>query len=321
MIRNSILWRQASSGTALLCLALLPAGDGRCRAADPPPLEAPAPPANVQVFPDGTVIVEDEAPERPQPAPVKPPAKRITLAELITNVFVGDRKAEQRRAQAIQDQQRRALEAQFRPQFKQSLYIELAFLRRACKPDAKVFVDVAKAANAELHVPLRKYVAMISTRPDATTDDPRTAMQKLLMPLAEAKLGAEKARLYRQECDKRTEARKHATVVNLVAVLDERLVLTSGQRAKLVESLSAKYNKSWEQYCEMNGDFSQFLPSIPEQSIIPLLSRQQKSAWQETLKQNGEGLVDDLEFGFADVGESAEIQEIAKMVEDGKHGR
>ena len=46
-----------------------------------------------------------------------------------------------------------ALDKQFQPQFQQSLYGELAFLRRVCKPEKKSFADLAKAANAGLIQP------------------------------------------------------------------------------------------------------------------------------------------------------------------------
>ncbi len=177
-----------------------------------------------------------------------------------------------RRAQAAEDQNIRNLEAQFRPQFQQLLYVELAFLRRACKPDAKPFAEVAKAAKADLRVPLREYVVSRSGARQVTgggpnAADPRLEIRKLLVPLVEAKLGPEKARLYRQECDKRTEARKHAVVMNLVAALDERLVLTAQQRAKLVQSLSANYENAWDQYLEMSS-FQQSSSSCPRSVTI-----------------------------------------------------
>ena len=318
-----------SSFYVLLCLGLMPAGGARCLAADSPLPLAPAArvPAEIEA-------AHTASPPEPQ-ARAKPAAKRGTLADAIIKAFVGDPVAEQRQAQAAQEQQLQAKEAECRPQFQQSLYIELTFLRRVCKPEAKVFLDVAKAAQMELHAPLRKYVRAVYApeiqgnvvrepgQAPPTPDDPRSAVQKMLLPLAERKMGPEKALLYRQECDKRAGARKHAAIVNLVAALDERLVLTAAQRAKLVDSLSAKYDKSWEQHFEMLGDQYWNLPRVPEQSILPLLDAKQKNVWQETVKPSGEewsvDLVDTMEID--DVGEVAELQEIAKMVEGVKDGR
>jgi hypothetical protein len=293
----------------VLCLGLLPADGTRCCAEDAAKPQARAASA-----------AKKSAPARSKPAT----AKGGTLLGVIVNALGDDPGGNRRRVQAVQDQNIRNLEAQFRPQFQQLLYTELAFLRRACAPDAKPFVEVAKAAKADLRGPLHEYVASMygpRFQGGPTAVDPRAAMQKLIVPLVEAKLGPEKARLYRQECDKRAEARKHAVVVNLVAALDERLVLTAGQRAKLVESLSAKYENSWESNCEYFAFSGEYLPSIPEQSIVPLLSREQKSVWRDTSSRNGQ-----VFFGMpinrgGQFGEGAEIQEISRMVEEVKNDR
>ncbi len=254
--------------------------------------------------------------------PAKPAAKKGTLADAIFNAFGGGgQNTGMKQPEAGDDPQLRALEAQYRPQFQQALYAELAILRRACKPDAKVFLDAAKASKAELHTPLREYAkGLNSPRVRSAADDPRSAVQKMLAPIAEAKLGAEKARLYRQECDKRLEARKHSTILNLVAALDERLVLTSQQRDKLVESLAEKYDTSWEQYLEAYGGFDQYFPSIPEPSIVPLLDEKQKGVWQETAKLNGQIFFSGGFFRGNQFGEAAEFQEIARLVEEVKDG-
>jgi hypothetical protein len=309
---------------------MMPARDGRSLAADPPRPEAKTEPAAKKVEPARAKPARAAAvllqAAHVAAVPAQPAAKRGNLVDAIVKAFGGDNDANQRRIKAAQDQNLKNMEAAYRPQFQQMLYGELALLRRSCKPDAKLFVDVAKAAQAGIHAPLREYVTAMNAprmvingrlQAQAGTDDPRLAIKKMLTPLAEAKLGPEKARLYRQECDKRTEARKHATVLNLVAAMDGRLVLTSQQRAKLVESLSAKYDNSWEQFYEVYGGFDNYFPSLPDLSILPLLDEKQKSVWQETAKLSGQmffGMV----FRNNQFGEADEIQEIAHMVEDVK---
>jgi hypothetical protein len=248
------------------------------------------------------------------------PAKKGTLTDALVNALTGDQDAEKRRA-AVQDQQFRAMEAQYRPQFQQLLYTELAFLRRACKPDQKQFVEIAKTSKAGLRAPLREYVTAVSTGrmgPGMQSNDPSATVQKLLVPLAESKLGAEKARLYRQECDKRADSRKHAVVSSLVAALDERLVLTAAQRDKLVASLTPKYDNSWDSYCEMFAYNGQYLPAIPEQSIVPLLDDKQKQVWKEVSKLSGQVFFGSVVFRGAQFGEATEIQEIAQLVAEVK---
>ena len=114
--------------------------------------------------------------------------------------------------------------------------------------EAKPFVEVAKAAKAGLCVTVREYV--VSRRCEDAGENRgclsyhrpcRLQVQRLLAPLVESKLRPEQAQRHRQECDKRAESRKRTVVLNLIAALDERLVLTAEQRARLVHSLSAKY--------------------------------------------------------------------------------
>jgi hypothetical protein len=248
------------------------------------------------------------------------PAKKATLTDALVGALTGEQDAEKRRA-AAQDQQFRAMEGQYRPQFQQLLFTELAFLRRACKPDDKQFLEVARASKAGLRGPLREYVAAISAPrmgPGMPNNDATASIQKLIAPLAESKLGAEKAKLYRQECDKRLDARKHAVVSKLVAALDERLVLTAVQRDKLIDSLTPKYDSSWDQYCEMFAYNGQYLPAIPEQSVMPILDEKQKHVWKEISRLSGQVFFGGMVFRGAQFGEATEIQEIAHLVEDVK---
>ena len=267
------------------------------------------------------------APQKVKPERAKPATKRESLLGTIVNALGGDdRNNRDPGVRAIEDQNIRNLEAQFRPQFQQLLYVELAFLRRVCKPDAKPFAEVAKAAKAGLHVPLREYVvsrygARRRGRGDSNAVDPRSEMQKLLMPLVEADLGPEKSRLYRQECDSRAEARKHAVVLNVVAALDERLLLTAQQRAKLVQSLSSNYERAWDPLLEGFAWGNQgYVPSIRDESLVPLLDERQKGVWDQTVKQNGQVFVGRV-FGDLLGGDAAEIQEIARIAEEVQDGR
>jgi hypothetical protein len=330
------------SWLALLCLALS-AGDAPCLAADTALPRAPAArvPARIEPARGGAkeaaakgaeahaaaAAPQNAAPARPQPVPNK-----VSLLEALAGAMGGENAAlAKKQREAAEDQNLRNLEAQFRPQFEQLLYIELALLRRVTKPDAEVFVEIAKTAKAGLHVPLREYARTVSgpqgiimvqqgnvVNRGATPDDPRLALQKLLAPLAETKLGPDKAKLYRQECDKRSEARKRAVIMNLVAVLDERLVLNAPQRTKLVESLMPKYESSWEYLCEIYSSNPQYTPAIPDPVIVPLLDENQKKVWNQASKPNF-GVSANVIRG-SQFGDSPEIQEITHMVEEVKDG-
>ena len=263
--------------------------------------------------------------QRPDP-PRRQPAKdgRSSLIQALSNALGGadEPNVRNRQAQRVDDANIRNLESQFLPQFQQLLYVELALLRRVCNVDAKPFVEVAKAAKAGLRVTVREYVVAQNARMRgriegvSATIDPRSQVQRLLAPLVQSKLGPEQAQRYRQECGKRAESRKRTVVLNLIAALDERLVLTAEQRARLVHSLSANYQSAWDQYLQMFSFNVQYLPSIDDESIVPLLNERQKSVWQEIPKQHTQVFfgIQIARAGIA--GESAEIQEIARIVEE-----
>ncbi len=349
------LWRQRLSWIVLPCLGLLPAGDAGCPAADPPPAEAPAQadPQNARihrlvvvdavVFDDavpappkaepaqntytgGTVVAAANAPPQTEAQPAQPAAKKASLLGSIFDALGDAAGNGPSGIQAIDEQEVRNMEANSRPGFQLLLYVELAFLRRACKPDAKPFAEVAKAASAGLNVPLRQF-AVSCYRAQRGGEgvhaaDPRFLMQKLLMPLVEAKLGPEKARLYRQEWDDRAEARKHAVVLNVVAALDARLALTGPQRAKLVQSLLTNYQRGWDPYLDSSGpsEWSQ-LPAIRDESIVPLLEGRQKSVWKQAVKQDIDDVDGDEILQNSIAGDSPEIAEIAQIAGDKKVDR
>jgi len=342
------------SWMVLVCLGLISAGGDRCFAAGtskPKAIRAPIAPVvrpaldrpstvpadDVAAAASGVAAAPKKAPAKPKAEPPRPQAannQETVLGALISAFGGEDPNARRQQEAALEDQNDqnlRNIESQYRPQFEQLLYVELAFLRRVAKPDPQVFVEIAKTAKSGLHVPLREYARMASGQQavimvqqgnvvnrGAAPDYPRSAMQKLLMPLVETKLGPEKARLYRQECDKRTEARKRAVITNLVAVLDERLVLTAGQRDKLVEALMPKYESSWDYLCEIYSSNPQFTPSIPDPVIVPLLDENQKKVWNQASKPNfGVGY---NVFRNSQFGDTTEIQEIAHLVEEVKDG-
>jgi hypothetical protein len=283
--------RQWSSWVVLLCAGLAPATDPTSFAAENPP---------------------------PEQRPAAAPKKVVPAAPAGRGAGVG------RRAIAVDanDQNVRNFAAQFRPQFQQLLYVELAVLRRVCNVEPKPFTELARASQAHLHVLAQEYAAAQykamrqGSRRDSDVIDPRSQTYSLLAPLVEAKLGPEQARRYRQECDLRTESRKRATVLNLTAALDERLVLTAQQRETLVRSLSAHYKNQWNQWLQMCVYNPQYLPPIPDDVVVPLLNEKQKSVWRQTARSGN------VFFGFQNfmidngiLRQAPEIQEIARLVE------
>ena len=226
---------------------------------------------------------------------------------------------------AANDPNVRNLEAQFRPQFLEMLYVELAFVRRACAVEAKPFAEIAKAAKAHLHVTVCAYAVaqnqMMRGGGQQVEDanNPQSRMEHLLRPLVEAKLGHKQARRYRQECAKRVAGRKRAVVLCVVAAMDDHLVLTAGQREKLIQSLSKDYQSNWDQWVQQIGfNNTQYLPQISDSSVVSLLNDRQKAVWNQIQKVQY-GVCWFGGFPMRNMGNSdqtTEIQEIANMVKE-----
>jgi hypothetical protein len=341
------LWRQWPISMVLVCWGLSPPDQASCFAADPAPAKAAAAaaPQKAELKPalpvrGGVILAAGQATvavpmqalapavrAKAEAKPVPPATKRGSLMGALVRALGDGSEERERAARAMEDQNVRNLEPQLRPQFQQLLYSELAFMRRVSKPDPKAFAEVAKAARAGLQAPLREFIITRymgrRVTPGDANPDPRTAMQNLLLPLAKEKLGPEKSQLYAQECDKRREARKHAVVMNLVAGVDERLALTTQQRTKLVESLTAHFENPWDGFYDVFGmnASGQNIPAIRDESIVPLLDEQQKGVWKQTVKQSGAYYSGVIMRGGNMQGEAAEIQEIAHIAEEGQNGK
>jgi hypothetical protein len=228
--------------------------------------------------------------------------------------------------EGINDPNIRNLEAQFLPQFQQVLYSELAFLRRACEPDAAQFRSLAQSSRRSVRDALRQYVvAQVQPQRNpiavpAGALEPQTFIQQQLVALVESKLSPEQAKRYREESDQRAASRKHAVVLNLASRIDEQLVLSAEQREKLVQTLASDYQDAWSQWLELQVNNPQFFPEILDSSVVPLLNAKQKAVWQQMPKQNFHffGVV---QFGGgAGMVNAAEFDDIRRLVEEVKDG-
>jgi hypothetical protein len=322
------------------------AADGPSAPAPPAtaPSQRPQPPAArqspTQALFDTMRRAAPAAPPPPAtaPRPPLPPAPRKSLIQSLSDAIRGALGPEARNEEAqrfdpnvrnqaaqraAEDANIRNFETQFRPQFQQLLYAELAFLRRACKPDPNAFTAVAAASKARLRRTVHENAVAMWARmrqPNRSNTgglDARAEVQQLVASLAEANLGPAEAVCYLAECDKRGQCHKHAVVLNLVAALDERLVLSAEQRAKLVHSLAENYETAWDYYVQQFAFSLSYLPSIRDDSIVPLLNEKQASVWRQLAKQTGNVFWGVPMFRFGTPGEVAEIQEISRLVQEG----
>jgi hypothetical protein len=85
---------------------------------------------------------------------------------------------------------------------------------------------------------------------------------------------------------KRKAFRKQVALENVVAIIDERLVLTVEQREQLTKSLDKNWQDSWVNSVELLLNNNQYLPSIPDQFVVAALNDTQRQIWRAAPKQN-----------------------------------
>ena len=181
-------------------------------------------------------------------------------------------------------------EGELLPQFQPLVKAEQAFVQRACGLNKEQRAQIAKEGDGCLKAATRKYALaqnqLMQGRGVLVMPDPRGLVQQQMASIVKSKLRPEQAEQYRQECDKRAAHRKDMAVRNLVALLDEHLLLTSEQRDKLVESLTSNWQDAWAQSVQMLLQDNQFLPRIPDQHVVPFLNEKQRATWGNIVKQD-----------------------------------
>jgi hypothetical protein len=179
---------------------------------------------------------------------------------------------------------------QFLPQFRQLLKIELALLNRICQPSKEDRKRLQQAGDQSLKeaaksfAEAQKKMMQGQWRHDSVQPDPRKIIREGLLKAVQQHLSAEQATRYQAELEKRKAHLKHVTIQNLVAKLDENLVLTAEQREKLTESLSRAWREDWERMLSMFMNGNQYLPNVADGAVTAILNETQKQLWRSAPK-------------------------------------
>lgn len=180
---------------------------------------------------------------------------------------------------------------QIMPQCRPILRAELHLVTSLCAPTKEQREKIIKEGERVLMEAVTKFAEAQNRMQQRqwrgeAIPDPRQLIQEGLPTALKSILTPEQITKYRTEIEKRTLDKKQIEVRSLVARLDQSLVLTKDQRAKLVDSLTANWNDSWgrslDQFLSMYGD--QYLPIIPDRAILPVLNELQKKVYQGTQK-------------------------------------
>lgn len=185
------------------------------------------------------------------------------------------------------------LEQQFLPRFMSLKTAELSFINRVCNLNLEQRKKIHTASDQCTKVAVRKW-AMTQNgmrggnfgRGQQTMPDPTDLVHLAFANVLRETLQPEQQAAYDEEMKQRKAHRKRVAIENVVAIIDEHLVLEIDQRQKLAESLDKHWQPNWVQSIEMLINNNHHLPSIPDQFVTPALNETQRQVWRTAQKQN-----------------------------------
>ena len=179
----------------------------------------------------------------------------------------------------VNDAMAQQFEQQFGPQFRRLCKMELHFMRTVCQPTRPQYEKIAGDAEAAMTETIRKYAAIWHGGVNNDQSDPQTPIADAIAKSVRANLTPDQATRYQKELDQRAAARKRVTLLNLVAAVDNVLVLSAEQRARLGAVLETNWDASWD-HPQWLFNLWYYFPPMPDDKIMPLLTENQKAAWR-----------------------------------------
>jgi hypothetical protein len=190
----------------------------------------------------------------------------------------------QARAFQVQVQNINMMAQQWEPQIRGLLRTEYRFMRTVCEPSKEQRLPIVRESDpwvkeaakqfAEWQMNGRRVAGGSPGQPDF-----RALLVEHLSGSVKTHLSASQFERYRKELDARAADEKQVAVLNLVAKLDQNLLLSPDQRDRLKESLTAGWDESWSQNLQMFQLADQYMPSIPDDRIVPYLNATQRGIW------------------------------------------
>src|SRR5262245_5192643 len=265
-VRKRLLAAMVSTGVACATLASALAAAQSPKAAAPPGRE--------------TVVVQEVKVQKKAGPPPRKPARKPGALKGVVRI---------ERAQVLGMDMEAQVE-QFLQQFRPILRAEYHVLRVACELTPGQRQGLARAAERTLRDATRKYLETMRrpmTAAQRSAIEPRRLIQEGLSQAVQAQLPPEQAARYQEELSRRNADRRRLAVRNLIARLDQDLVLSARQRDQLDESLTSHWDDAWGQSLELFTADHAFLPPIPDQHVAPFLNESQKKIWRGTQKVRG----------------------------------
>jgi hypothetical protein len=177
-----------------------------------------------------------------------------------------------------------------RESFRTLMISELHFCRSACglteeqsqtiatRAGAAIDEAVANAAGLYLKIAKRGGIQLAS---EPAPPNPVKLVREILGKLViEYGSPVQQAR-YQAEDEKRAAHRRQTAIDALVARLDRMLILSSGQRERLLKMFESNWDAEWGVIISVLEDDDGPLPAIPDRLVVPCLSATQQKVWQK----------------------------------------
>jgi len=211
----------------------------------------------------------------PKPAPPAQPAPPIRVNADVLNPQRG----------LVNDAQLQAWDQAYGQHFRQMMRTELHFMRLVTEPTKQQYEKIAADTEPAVKEAIRSLLVAANTGNVGGQADPRGPIAAAVARSVRDTLSREQAARYEQEIEDRTAARKRAAVVNLVAMMDKLLALSAEQREKIGDVLTNNWTDSWGQP-QMLLTGGQYVPTLPDAKINPILSEGQRLIWRYVPRTN-----------------------------------
>jgi hypothetical protein len=227
------------------------------------------------------------APPAPAPAPAAVrreavPAKGIVVQKAVVRPALPAPPVAVRVAPMLDEE---ALVEQFTQQYRPILRAELHRARTVCQlsedqrraigQDGEWIIKDAAQRSVEVQQRMVRGARVATSFPD---------IQKHILEgfarAINAHLTDEQAAQYRLEVASLEEERKTSAIDYLIAQLDQALILSANQRARLAETLSSRWNEPWARTLEQTRFVQNAVPEIPDPVVSPILDSTQQELWR-----------------------------------------
>lgn len=89
---------------------------------------------------------------------------------------------------------------------------------------------------------------------------------------------------FQSELEQRREFQQQVVIDALVMKLEEALYLNDEQRKKITASLAEKWDAAWAPNLMVLEQYTNYLPALPDEVVVPHLTESQKTRWNAMMK-------------------------------------